>query len=63
MKHSLTALYSFRVPAQPSAQFVPNQPLCLWADPAYWSEEIEARLRSMKLKSHIHRKGKRVSTQ
>ena len=31
----------------------------VWADPAYRSEEMEARLRSMKLKSHIHRKGKR----
>lgn len=28
-------------------------------DPAYRSEEMEAKLRGMKLKSHIHRKGKR----
>ncbi len=31
----------------------------VWADPAYRSEEMEARLRALKLKSHIHRKGKR----
>ena len=31
----------------------------VWADPAYRSEEMEAKLRGMKLKSHIHRKGKR----
>ena len=31
----------------------------VWADAAYRSEEIEARLRDRKLKSHIHRKGKR----
>ena len=33
--------------------------LGLWADPAYRSEEMEAKLRGMKLRSHIHRKGKR----
>ena len=31
----------------------------VWADAAYRSEEIEAKLRDGKLKSHIHRKGKR----
>ena len=31
----------------------------VWADPAYRSEEIEARLRALKLKSRIHRKGRR----
>lgn len=31
----------------------------VWADPAYRSEEMEARLRASRLKSHIHRKGKR----
>jgi IS5 family transposase len=31
----------------------------VWADPAYRSEEMEARLRALKLKSHIHRKGRR----
>ena len=31
----------------------------VWADPVYRSEEMEARLRALKLKSHIHRKGKR----
>jgi len=31
----------------------------VWADAAYRSEEMEAKLRALKLKSHIHRKGKR----
>ena len=31
----------------------------VWADAAYRSEEMEAKLRARKLKSHIHRKGKR----
>ena len=31
----------------------------VWADAAYRSEAIEAKLRDRKLKSHIHRKGKR----
>jgi IS5 family transposase len=31
----------------------------VWADAAYRSEEMEAKLRDRKLKSHIHRKGKR----
>ena len=31
----------------------------VWADPAYRSEEMEARLRARDLKSRIHRKGKR----
>ena len=31
----------------------------VWADAAYRSEEMEATLRARKLKSHIHRKGKR----
>ena len=31
----------------------------VWADPAYRSEEMEARLRARGLKSRIHRKGKR----
>jgi IS5 family transposase len=31
----------------------------VWADAAYRSEETEAKLRARKLKSHIHRKGKR----
>jgi len=30
-----------------------------WADPAYRSDEMEAKQRSLKLRSHIHRKGKR----
>ena len=33
----------------------------MWADAAYRSEETEAKLRDRKLKSHIHRKGKRPS--
>ncbi len=31
----------------------------VWADSAYRSEEMEAKLRARKLTSHIHRKGKR----
>ena len=31
----------------------------LWADAAYRSDEMETKLRDHKLKSHIHRKGKR----
>ena len=31
----------------------------VWADAAYRSEEMEAKLRARSLKSHIHRKGKR----
>ncbi len=31
----------------------------VWADAAYRSEEMEGKLRDCKLKSHIHRKGKR----
>jgi hypothetical protein len=31
----------------------------VWADPAYRSEEMEAKLRARKLKSHIHHKGRR----
>lgn len=31
----------------------------VWADPAYRSEAMEAKLRALKLKSHIHRKGTR----
>jgi IS5 family transposase len=31
----------------------------VWADPAYRSEEIKAKIRALKLKSRIHRKGKR----
>lgn len=31
----------------------------VWADSAYRSEEMEAKLHARKLKSHIHRKGKR----
>ena len=31
----------------------------VWADAAYRSEEMEAKLRDKKLKGHIHRKGKR----
>jgi len=31
----------------------------VWADAAYRSEEMEAKLRDRKLTSHVHRKGKR----
>jgi hypothetical protein len=30
----------------------------VWADPAWRSEEMEAKLRALKLTSHIHRKGR-----
>ena len=33
----------------------------VWADAAYRSEKMEAKLRDRKVKSHIHRKGKRPS--
>ena len=33
----------------------------VWADSAYRSEAMEAKLQDQKLKSHIHRKGKRAS--
>jgi IS5 family transposase len=33
----------------------------VWADAAYRSEEIEAKLRARNFKSHIHSKGKRPS--
>jgi IS5 family transposase len=36
-----------------------NTGACVWADPAYGSEEMESRLRAYKLKSHIHHKGTR----
>ena len=35
----------------------------VWADSAYRSEEMEAKLRDSKLKSHIHRKGKPLTDQ
>ena len=31
----------------------------VWADAAYRSEQMEAKLRAQRFKSHIHRKGKR----
>jgi IS5 family transposase len=33
----------------------------VWADAAYRSEELEGKLHDRKLKSHLHRKGKRPS--
>ena len=36
-----------------------NTGASVWADPAYRSEEMEAKLRARGLKSRIHRKGKR----
>jgi IS5 family transposase len=38
-----------------------NTGLGVSADAAYRSEEMEAKLRDRKLKSHIHQKGKRPS--
>ncbi len=36
-----------------------NTGCCVWADAAYRSEQMEAKLRARGLRSHIHRKGKR----
>ena len=36
-----------------------NTGAAVWGDPAYRSEEMEAKLRARGLKSRIHRKGKR----
>jgi IS5 family transposase len=38
-----------------------NTRSCVWADAAYRSKEMEAKLQAWNLKSHIHRKGKRPS--
>jgi len=63
--HKLVRRYHVSDAAQHDSQAVDqllmrgNTGSGVWADAAYRSEEIEAKLRDWKLKSHIHRKGKR----
>jgi len=64
-KHKLVRRYHVSDAAQHDSQAVDhllmrgNTGSGVWADAAYRSEEVEAKLRNRKLKSHIHRKGKR----
>jgi IS5 family transposase len=63
--HKLVRRYHVSDAAQHDSQAVDhllmrgNTGSGVWADAAYRSEEMEAKLRDRKLKSHIHRKGKR----
>jgi len=63
--HKLVRRYHVSDAAQHDSQAVDhllmrgNTGSGVWADAAYRSEEMEAKLRDQKLKSHIHRKGKR----
>ena len=64
-KHKLVRRYDVTDAAVHDSQAVDhllmrsNTGVGVWADSAYRSEEMEAKLRALKLKSHIHRKGKR----
>ncbi|MHA6327083.1 IS5 family transposase [Roseivivax sp. CAU 1753] len=64
-KHKLVRRYHVSDAAEHDSQAVDhllmkgNTGSGVWADAAYRSEETEAKLRARKLKSHIHRKGKR----
>jgi IS5 family transposase len=64
-KHKLVRRYHVSNAAQHDSQAVDhllmrgNTGSGVWADSAYRSEEMEGKLRDRKLKSHIHRKGKR----
>lgn len=64
-KHKLVRRYHVSDAAQHDSQAVDhllmrgNTGSGVWADAAYRSEEMEAKLRDRKLKSPIHRKGKR----
>jgi len=64
-KHKLVRRYHVSDAAQHDSQAVDhllmqgNTGSGVWADAAYRSEEMEGKLRDRKLKSHIHRKGKR----
>ena len=64
-KHKLVRRYHVSDAAQHDSQAVDhllmqgNTGAGVWADSAYRFEEMEAKLRARKLKSHIHRKGKR----
>jgi IS5 family transposase len=63
--HKLVRRYHVSDAAQHDSQAVDhllmrgNTGSGVWADAAYRSEEMEAKLRALELKSHIHRKGKR----
>ena len=63
-KHKLVRRYHVSDAAQHDSQAVDhllmqgNTGAGVWADSAYRSEEMEAKLRARKLKSHIHRKGR-----
>ena len=63
--HKLVRRYHVSDAAQHDSQAVDhllmrgNTGAGVWADSAYRSEEMEAKLRDRKLTSHIHRKGKR----
>ena len=64
-KHKLVRRYHVSDAAQHDSQAVDhmlmrgNNGSGVWADSAYRSEEMDGTLRDRKLKSHIHRKGKR----
>jgi IS5 family transposase len=64
-KHKLVRRYHVSDAAQHDSQAVDhllmrgNTGSGVWADAAYRSEEMEAKLRARQLKSHIHQKGKR----
>ncbi len=64
-KHKLVRRYDVTDAAVHDSQAVDhllmrgNTGAGVWADSAYRSEEMEAKLRARKLTSHIHRKGKR----
>ncbi len=64
-QHKLIRRYHFSNAALHDSQAVDhllmpsNTGSGVWADAAYRSEEMEARLRARGLRSHIHRKGKR----
>ena len=64
-KHKLVRRWHVTHAAQHDSQAVDlllmrgNTGSGVWADAAYRSEEMEGKLRDRKLKSHIHRKGKR----
>ena len=63
--HKLVRLHQVSDAAQHDSQAVDhllmrgNTGAGVWADAAYRSEEMEVKLRARKLRSHIHRKGKR----
>lgn len=64
-KHKLVRRYHISDAAQHDSQAVDhllmqsNTGSGVWSDAAYRSKEMEAKLRTRQLKSHIHRRGKR----